>query len=243
MDDRPRGQIKEIAKTFGNRYVDRAEVVRLPSVEGNNDTLDSFVRNGMLIEHFQVICPSCKHRYLAYGDKARAESAAKNSDGCASCDSQQLTTTSILSVPEPYSRTVHHNLWLTQLARDTAQKWTRFVWAGQMVGPSEMDVLAVFADKVILMDCRDGSFGLSDLDQTAGKAARASADVVITISTQELHPNVNDALRDSPSKERTFLSIATTSANQIQQNLNDVFEQMAKSHAKKWLDGRGLWAR
>jgi hypothetical protein len=158
---------------------------------------------------------------------------------CAACGATALKTVEAYSVAEPFFRGVRQGLWLESLASDVLQSRTDTVWTGQMVGTNEIDVMGVTADRTILIECKDTSFGQNDLYVTAIKAGQVEADEVVVVSTRELHQNVMSQIqkigRDSGVRE--FSVVTETTASAIEQELTRVLDGFRRQQLADWISG------
>ena len=76
------------------------------------------------------------------------------------------------------------------MAYDALKPLCVFAAAGQMVETFELDVIAVGYSRVILLECKDTSFGQNDFINLNAKAEEISANTIGIVSTQPLHENV-----------------------------------------------------
>jgi hypothetical protein len=138
-------------------------------------------------------------------------------------------------------------LWLESLAEDTMRARTGTVWAGQMVGPSEVDVLAVFANQTILIECKDNSsgrkqrsLGQNAIHIAAAKSEQVNAGIVVFLTTGNgVSPGAQHVLKqlEKAHTGRKFLVVSASKTEALRAGLNEVLDGMAHSHIDYWLRG------
>jgi hypothetical protein len=116
-----------------------------------------------------------------------------------------------------------------------------------MVESDEIDVVAVFAEQVVLVECKDTSFGQNDLYVTSVKAQNVGADVVIILSTRDIHQNVRNAIPriGKSSDEREFLGgvqrdfhlVSDANARAISEELDRILGEISSENMNSWIAG------
>jgi hypothetical protein len=216
------------------RPVPRSSLERLPSFEGSQkNVLGSFLSEGARFRTtFQIWCTTCEQPAMTFSTKERADDTAVAAEGCAFCGAKTLNVDANYGISENYFRAMQQGLWLEYLAGNALRRFTELVWCGQMVGLSEVDGLAIFADELILVECKDTSFGLNDSDIAAAKAQRIGADSTIIITTSDIHPNVLEAASGGKSR-----LISDAAASSIESQLNQWLEQRTERYVEQWMAG------
>jgi hypothetical protein len=115
-----------------------------------------------------------------------------------------------------------------------------------MIDSDEVDVLAVAYDQIVLVECKDTSFGQNDLYITSTKAENVGARTVVVVSTRDVHSNVtqaaertarnrDDRLYTRAARPRVLHIISEHSADSIRSKILSVLEEMATRHLGDWL--------
>jgi hypothetical protein len=232
--DQLRKPLKEIAVTFGGRPVPISSLAQLAYFENDSGILNSLLAGGPFKMHFQIACKGCGERDLTFSKKEQADETIAAAEGCPRCGKDALIVINTYSISESYLKALVQGLWLECLAGDTLKHYTNLVWVGQMVGPSEVDALAIFADRLVLVECKDTSFGLNDLDIAAAKAQRVGANVVIILTTSDIHPNVVGA---TTSARQTVL-ISDAESGNIENKMKKFLDELMQDFVRDWIKSR-----
>jgi hypothetical protein len=239
-DDGVRQRLTPISTTFGDNPAPRSALERLDQTEKTIDPID-FINSEFASSSFLIFCDSCDiPPYLAFSERAKAEAIiADVGRKCIACGKRKLSVHETFSIREPYVRGLQQGLWLESLASDVLTSRTEAAWTGQMVELNEIDVLGVFMEHTILIECKDTSFGKNDLYITAIKAQQVDADLVIIISTNDVHPNVREGVTKIGGRRerREFEIIADQSAEVIKDKLTAILNALSQGYISRWIEG------
>jgi hypothetical protein len=230
-DDQLRSDLSAIVGAVGEDFVSDATLQRMEIFSGRETQLQTILRDESLTnKRFLIFCQNCDSPHLAFPTGEQAKEVIEAADRrCAICGERSLQIAEAFSVTPEVLAGVRQGLWLESLACDALSSRTDTVWAGQMVGSNEIDVLAVFADKVVLVECKDTSFGQNDLYVTAMKAEDLKANTVVVISTRDFHENVTEVasrLGQDRRSERAFTLISATTESDIRARLNSLLDDL-----------------
>jgi hypothetical protein len=236
-EDELRENVRQLVTAFPGRFVSIDTMQRLEPFEKNPAALSMILKKPKIVSRlYSITCEACGSRHIDYAEKVKAERAVSESEGqCGLCGEQGLTVTETFSVTEPWVKALRQGLWLELLISDLASSRTDSVWTGQMVGRNEIDVLAVFASHTILFECKDTSFGQNDLYIAAAKAERANADVVIIVTTRDVHQNVLDDLAEIGKRgDREFRLVSKSTAKDLKDETTLILDQLSGDLLKNW---------
>jgi len=170
---------------------------------------------------------------LEFADENHAREALAASSGkCLGC-AENLEIVQTFRLSGTFAAGVLQGLWLESLATDVMAKRTDLVWSGQMIGTKEIDVLGILGGKTILVECKDTSFGQTDLAVIALKADQVRPDFVIVISTRDIHANVQDDIDKLAS--RGFKVISESASGTIAERLGDLLDDLIRTEFQTWL--------
>ncbi|MEX2158971.1 MAG: hypothetical protein WEB04_06165 [Dehalococcoidia bacterium] len=233
-DDKLRMAVSVVAEAFGRLAVTRDTLEQLEAFESDPDLLTLLLSNkDCLTTHFGVRCLDCGGPQMDFEERREAELALAASSGkCSQCGSAKLAVVETLEVADVYLRGVQQGLWLESLASDVLTERTDLVWSGQMVGTKEIDVLGVLGDKIVLVECKDTSFGQTDLAMIGLKADEIRPDLIVVISTRDLHHNVKD---DIEKMDKDIRVISEQSAEVIRAKLDELLCAVSAEHVRDFL--------
>lgn len=146
--------------------------------------------------------------------------------------------------PEAYA--VRQGLWLEWLTYRALARHSSFVWHGVMAAGSELDAVAVAHENVLIAECKDSSLGLNDFVVAVHKARRVAADVLLLVTTRELHSNVQAAIEEHHDDEDadpipcTVLSVVGGTGETVQEGVRDKLAELTAHGMKNWFAGRRI---
>jgi len=190
-DDRIRGQLKELFATLGGISVSRSALEGLPSLRAIG-AIEGLIAMGALTPNFQIRCKSCDTPHLVFTERLEAEKNLGGSVKCP-CGNSRLQVAETYAIDESYQRALQQGVWLEALVGDVADSRACRQWNGSVLGTDEIDVLCVIANRIVMFECKDRNLGQNDLYVAAVKS-RAKADMVVFVSTQPLHSNVQQGI-------------------------------------------------
>lgn len=241
-DDHIREQLKEVCITLGPVSIPRSELEKLPSLTKAED-IDELIRLGALVRNFQLHCKSCQTSLLVFAEFADAENNLRNSVKCP-CGRSRLQILETFALDALYQRVLQQGLWLEALVSGVVDSRSCRQWAGRMLGTDEIDVICVIANRIIMFECKDKSFGQNDLYVAAVKAQRLRADMVVIISTHRLHSNVYERIEQlnagrEGEKDDKFVAISSPHTTEIKGKLFDLLNKLRRIELTNWLDRNG----
>jgi len=238
-NDSIRSKIAEIIDTYGENTLSLEAIKGL--LKEKKSIIKEFCDNSdLFVKKYVIACNECGTPYLTFANKEKAKNAlAESNNYCANCGKKDaLNVVEGYGVVETVRRGIQQGLWLESLVSDVVSEFTQQIWAGQMVDTDELDGLSIYCDKIILIECKDTSFGQNDFYVTAMKAQDIGADIVVIITTHEIHPNVqNNIDRYNKESERTFKIITKTSTKEIKSSLEDFLKETQNKYVAKWFRG------
>lgn len=207
-------------------------------LKGNSTAMKKLFDDSRLFERsYGIRCKTCGSMQLVFPTRDKADDAMAHSKNyCAACKSEgTLAITEAYETIETARLAIQQGLWLESLASDVVSQVTEHIWTGQMVNSSELDVLSIYCDKIVLIECKDSSFGQNDLHAAAAKAEDVRADIVMIVVTRDLHPNVQASVdRYNQKGERTFRTIVNNSTKKIQSALKTSLEETRSNFINRW---------
>lgn len=240
-DEPLRKQLSAIIREFGREGASPQGLAQLDVFADRLGTVDPILEDRTLLEERAVVhCRSCRTSHLAVQDRGLAKQVVANADRmCLCCGKHNLDVEERYWVVSELARAIEQGLWLESLASDTMSARSDILWTGQMIGTDEIDVLSVYADRTILIECKDSGLGQNDLYVAATKAQKVGAENVIIISTRDLHANVCQAARQlSATKPRGSVRlIMQHTTDGISRELDSDLAQIQKQYVESWFGG------
>lgn len=235
-NDSVRSKVTKILSTYSDNVVSLEAIKDL--LKENNSSIKKLCNDsGLFAKRYVILCNECATPHLAFSTKKKAADAMADSNNyCALCEKKgTLDIVEGYEVLEVLRLGIQQGLWLESLASDVISEFTQHIWSGQMVDTNELDVLSVYCDKIILIECKDTSFGQNDFYVTAMKAQDIQADIVIIVLTHDINPNVQSNIdRYKHEGERTFRTIIDTSVEKIRSSLKTTLEKIQNDYITKW---------
>lgn len=233
-DDELRASVAAVSAAFRSLSVPETALVQIDVFsEGAAKLSKLLAAEGALSRNFSIQCKDCGQKFSDFPLEASAESSLVQSTGkCPNCGAARLEVVPTFALTVTFASAIQQGLWLESLASDVAEENTDLVWTGQMVGSKEIDVLAVLADKTVLIECKDTSFGQTELAMTALKAAQIQPDLIIVISTRDVHHNVR---QDIDKLGRDLRVISEPTAPGIRSQLSEMLEGLKQEQFTNWL--------
>jgi|GEM_PF-4900212 len=244
-DDGLRTSLAPVVNTFGLSPTPRAGLLQLDLFASQPQVLDNLLKDQSVVKlHYSVFCSKCNLSQLAFEERDKAQEVITMVDErCGACGERKLTILDTYAPNEAYVRALQQGLWLESLVADILEERTNAVWVGQMAKRDEFDVIGVYADEVVVVECKDTSLGSNDTYITAAKAENVGAGLTIIVTTREVHQNVQDAISEMSrgGRDRRVEIIAESNANDIRSRLNEVLDKLPSRTVRKWMaDGIGF---
>ncbi len=115
--------------------------------------------------------------------------------------------------------------WLEKYVDDILKQKVRYTWPGKMNTDDELDNVFIFAEKTFLVECKDTSFGMSDLYSLMIKAKAISADEILVITTQNVSSNVINKIKELNEAEDYQISLIIGNQKIIKKTLEDTLSR------------------
>ena len=106
-----------------------------------------------------------------------------------------------------------------------------------MNGDDELDNIFVFAEKTFLVECKDTSFGMSDLYSIMIKAKNIEADEILVITTQSIHKNVTEKIKELNDGEEYSISLITGAQEDIEKKMEKILTERQNTFFEQTLTG------
>lgn len=248
-DEHLRRNVAAVVQTFQEQAVPVTALARLDEFAENQEALDTFLsEESVVAKTFGLHCSSCEQTHVVFPNEESARRTIAESDAkCGSCGKEDLTVLNIFGVRRPILRALRQGVWLESLTEDALKSRTDLVWSGQMADRDELDVVAVLADQVVLVECKDTSFGQNELYVTLAKAQNIGANEIIIVSTKDIHSNVWEAIRELnenadsrrsyDDESRKIHVIEERASLMIKSKLEETIETITMKCLGKWVAG------
>jgi hypothetical protein len=127
--------------------------------------------------------------------------------------------------------------WLESLVADTLQERTSSVWAGQMIGEDEIDVLTVFGNAKIVIECKDSRLGQHDFRDALHKAQQLQARVLVFVATGYVHPNVRKTIQRIRERDKAleFHLVEGQETMKLEARLDAVLDLIEVQSVHRWI--------
>lgn len=161
--------------------------------EIKSDQLDTILSNDDLFEKTFIIgCDTCGSNSLEFKTEkeARATIRKATSVNCKLCREGTLGTETAFKIKAPIAQGLRQGLWLEKLVSDAFEPESSLLLTGRMVETFELDVVAILFSQIVLIECKDTSFGQNDYVNLIAKANEINADIAGVVTTQPVHENV-----------------------------------------------------
>jgi hypothetical protein len=241
-NDAIRDQLRSILDSIGENAAPYDILQQLEPFKKDGTALNALIATpGVLTKAFQIYCDRCSAPSLVFVDKNKADTTLADAGRtCPNCRTQGLFVRETYAVAEPYISGLRRGLWLESMAGEILETHTDAVWIGYYVDTNEIDVVSIFLGQKILIECKDTSFGQNDLYIAAVKGEQLEADVVIVITTKDIHPNVRAAAEKTGKKIRL---LSSSSAASLQHDILSVLSALWNPYIESWFEERYFVAR
>lgn len=134
-------------------------------------------------------------------------------------------------------RTDKDGLWLESLAADVIQERTDLVWPGQMIGEDEIDTLAIFANAIVGVECKDSNIILHDFRVAHHKAQQMQAQALIFMVTGDIDPNVHKTVERIRNRDKAleFIFVHDRTCEGLRSQLNTVLDSLEVQGVERWV--------
>ncbi|MEK7095488.1 MAG: hypothetical protein AAB917_02405 [Patescibacteria group bacterium] len=191
-------------------------------------------------KNYRLMCEKCGWiaRDLVFGNKDDISNAINTSrftcmNRKSGCSSGKAKEVEVFAINPDVVRTLG-GVWFEKYVDDILKERVKYTWPGKMNSDDELDNVFVFTDKTFLVECKDTSFGMSDLYSIMVKAKAIEADEIIVVTTQDVHANVTAKINDLNKSGEYQIEIISGSQEYIKRGLfsfltirqNEFFKQI-----------------
>lgn len=175
---------------------------------------------------------------LVFGSKGDISNAINSSkftcmNRKSGCSSNKAIEVEVFAINPDVVRTLG-GVWLEKHVDDLLKERVEYTWPGKMNSDDELDNVFIFTEKMFLVECKDTSFGMSDLYSIMVKAKAIEADEIIVITTQDVHANVKAKINDLNNSREYKIEVISGSQDLIKERLfnfltirqNEFFKQI-----------------
>lgn len=239
--------LKSVTKLVNDDFVTKDTLSKLKHFQDDPTRLENFLNEpGLLDVKYGAKCEECGSVAVNFGNRQDCEQFIHRSDGgCGQCDNESFAVVEQYGVKRNHLTALSQGMWLEALAMDRLILRTDRVWAGMMVGSDEVDCIAVYSDRIVLVECKDTSFGQNELYVTRAKADNIGASEVIVLTTSDIHQNVekeiekiNSARRDRGLVDRDTTSkvniVSKSEPKDLISGLDEVLDQLDRGTIRRW---------
>ncbi|MGI8546619.1 MAG: hypothetical protein ACR2M1_04685 [Gemmatimonadaceae bacterium] len=194
--------------------------------------------NGKMLREPEIRA-ACQ-RLLDDNYRAHIRSIASLPDGGAA--SSEVTSADI--------RALRQGLWLEYLVQQRVVRWASEIRVGWMIGPHELDVIALICGHRLAFECKDGSLGQNAYVIAERKAAAFDAMSVALVSTRPYHANVRHAIESAQARAeylsefgRPVYLVSSNKAEELVDQLDTTIADQVQRAFLGWAWGAAFWRR
>lgn len=234
-DNDLRVDLQTLQRTFQDDLVTREMIAKIERFATRQGRLESLLARSDLVEvSFGAECTNCQEVSLVFDQREAVDALLKTAmPTCAECKKKEFAVVELYRAKRSLVDALQQGLWLEALALERVRNRTTRVWAGQMAGSDEVDAIAVFADRVLLIECKDTSFGQNEFYVARAKAENIDATEICVLTTRDVHVNVETAVKQANEGRQTYLRQRPRHYHL----LSNHDASMLRSGLDKWLDG------
>jgi len=222
--DKLRVLVKKIADTYGNLPL---SFEQLNTLNIDKSELNNLINDANLVQkNHKIICAKCKQpSEFLFEYKVDAEKSLKKAKySCPKCGNNKTGIIEYYSLTKNALAALKQGIWLEKLCLDTISRITNNYWSGYYVDTNELDGVTVFSGNIILVECKDTSFGQNELYIAMVKAEDVKANIVLIVTTNPVHNNVEKLiLKYEKQGKRKFRIISSNNAEEIVKGLSKFF--------------------
>lgn len=152
------------------------------------------------------------------------------------CHSNKVKPVEVFSVQEDAVRCLG-GVWLEKYVDALLQKRAKYTWPGKVNGDDELDNVFLFGEKTFLVECKDTSFGMSDLYSLMIKAKGIEADEIVVFTTQGTSANVTARIKELNDNEEYKITLIDGGQPVIAQKINDFLSKKQSEFFDQMLTG------
>lgn len=244
IDNDTRGDLQTLQRTFQDTPVTRENLELLERFSSNPKRTMSLLNDSSLMSvEYGAKCRGCEDISLVFGDRSSCASIIAGSGArCVQCRNESFEIIELYRPKKVLVEALQQGLWLEALGLDCLKNRTNHVWAGHMAGSDEVDAIAVYADQVVLLECKDTSFGQNEFYVARAKAENVDATQVCVLTTRDIHANVESVIKQANEarqgvyrqRARQYHVVTNSDAKKLQQGLSDWLEKLDQQVLKGW---------
>ena len=157
-------------------------------------------------EAFRPKCEKCNKvlwstTYNTLAEARRAVSTMQFSCPARGCKSHNANIAEVYSIRLEAIK-AKGGVWLEKFVNDELKKMVSQTWPGRMHGNDELDNVFILKDHLVVVECKDTSFGLTNLYSLLMKAQNLETDQILIITTQEVNKNVLSQIKSINDEEK-----------------------------------------
>lgn len=230
--------VKKIANTYNDLPVPLEQIKNL---NVNLSELDKLISDqGLTIKNYKIICDGCKQpsEFLFKKREDAIDSFKKAKFSCPKCSQDKTCILEYYCLTTEAIKIIK-GTWLEKLCAEHVNKFTNNYWAGYISDQNELDGVTVFSKKIILIECKDTSFGQTDLYITLAKADDLNAKQILIVTTNNVHDNVKKLIEKYEKEgKRKIKIINETEITKLKSELEKYFTSPPIRDIKKLVGSR-----
>lgn len=244
-DPTKRYSVRHIAKNLGaGAKIDTLQSVITGLGAESHKSAEEILNNPMFFsKNYRLMCAKCDWiaHDLVFSNKDDISNAISSSrftcmNKKSGCSSNKAVEVEVFAINPDVVRALG-GVWLEKYVDDILKERVEYTWPGKMNSDDELDNVFIFTEKVFLVECKDTSFGMSDLYSIMIKAKAIEADEIIVITTQDVHANVKAKVSDLNMSREYKIEIISGSQDLIKQKLFNLLTIRQNEFFKQILTG------
>jgi len=235
-DHKIREILSEIIETFSGIPVPIEVLKDIETVKREGKTADRiFKDNTLTSKSYMITCSKCYGpSFVTFNTTAGANKALKNAQYiCPRCKKSSPEIVETFYVKEEVIHVLRGGLWLENFIDQVMREETENVWSGVTIDTNELDTVAILNERTFLIECKDTSFGQNDLYILMEKARMVDANIVIIVTTKEIHENVKLVITKYQEEgERKIYLIKSNNTEKIYLELQNILRKDRERYTK-----------
>lgn len=246
-----RNSVREVSQLYGQDAVPQSAVTAIMSKKlprKKSSAMFKKLTNELKLfdRRYVIVCDDCATPVLEFSNKEKAGQVleATSSKKCKVCDQGKMQVVEAYALGQPVYKALQQGVWLEKLTYDSVKPFSVFAAAGQMLDTFELDVIAVGYDQIILIDCKDTSFGQNDFVNVNAKAKEIEANVIGIVTTQPINENVRRLIdRTKQQTSTTIFTVENTEdSDKISSQIQAEVGKLEKEYVRRLLGSTGFEA-
>lgn len=235
-DNETREILSEIIKTYAGLPVPIEIVKDIEVVKKKEEIAKKIFKDKSLTSKgYTITCGKCDYlSNVTFNTKIAANKSLKNIEyTCPQCKKITQRITETFCVREEVIDVLEGGLWLEKFIGQIMEEETKNVWSGVTIDTNELDIVAILNEKIFLIECKVPSFGETALHVLLGKAGAIDANIVIIVTSKEVHENVKSAITKYQERgEREVYLIQSNIPEKISSALQDILRKEEERYIK-----------